>query len=564
MPESAVAPPRVETPTPPEIREQQLAKLEEVAARFGFEPLPNILPQELEAEPPESVLRAHLGHLHLSGTVLDPAFRPRPHLGEFMLLDGVPLVVDELDRYAPLQGCILCSGPKGEGYTICAGCWTTQTRFLERMMLDILPDVEERELSGFKPLTREQYTRAIRRAPRLEPRRRAVLHPGLEAIRRRTRAGVAQADRAARLDQLRAAAAALVLTPRERRVRTRLLRTAEAAAPWNAREWFRMSAFYTLDDVWLAELASAAADELVPVEDDDDYPVEWLAEDWMIAPDRVTFVSEIDDAVVPNSNTAAGTDEHLEALQRNELFDSYRSARSRSYFQDDLDEYITWLASELDALGGIPVRLRTRVPEEWDEDECERWDRWIDALLGGKPAPAPSSVEPIERAVCLRWGSQATAAADGTPAPVAMPRLDSDFPSGRIRWPRFIREDIEAQFHTWGSWVELPEHDGATVRVWIGDAPGERCRRIAPAQLAAIHLRRLKDWAKGAAVPAKRARVLRGRDPGGSAAVWNGTLRKRWEGEIRLDRRRRRFEEMANANSGMHPTHLEYGRFQNV
>lgn len=562
MPASAVTEPRVETPTPPEIREEQLAKLEAAAARYGFDPLPNELPQELEPEPAVSVLRRHLAHLRLRGSVLDPEFRPKPHLGEFMLLDGVPLVVDVLDRYAPLQGCILCSGPKGESYTICAGCWTTQSRFSERMMLDVLPDVDESELTGFKPLTPEQFRRAIRRAPRLEPRRHGALQPGLEAIRRKARAAVAVADNAARLDALRAAVAEPGITPRQRRVRIRQLRAAEAAAPWSARDWFHGRARYSLDDVWLAVLAAAEAEESRPDGEEEDYPVEWLDQEWMIAPDRVTFVEELDHTVIPNSNTAAGSDEHLDALYRNALYDSYRSARARSYFQDDLEEYITWLAAELDTRGGTPARLGARSPEEWDEDECERWDRWIDAVLGGNPAPAPAGVEPIDAALCRRWGARVTTDADGNTAPVHLAKLGSDFPSGRIRWPHFIREEIEAQHHAWGRWVDLPEEDGSTIRVWAGDSPDERHRRVRRDKLAEIRLRRLQEWARSGVRPIRCARVERGRRPDGASAAWSRDLHREWERVIRADRRRRRFEAIADANARIHPTHLEYGRFQ--
>lgn len=346
MPASAVDVPRAGKDTPFEIRALQLTMLDVMAARYGFVPLPNELPQELEPESTESVLRRHLAHIRISGTVLDPEFRPSPALGESIKMDGVPLVVEVLDRYPPLLHCILCNGPKGEGYTICAGCWTTQTRFCQRMMLEILPDVDEAELALFKPLTRDQFTRAIRRAPRLEPTRRGYLHPQKEAARRKARAGTSLADQAARIDALGRAAAEPGITPRERRIRTRLHRAAIAAQPWNARDWFRGSALLSLDDAWLAELATADHDEEPPEDDGDDYPLEWLAEDWMDAPDHVELAETAGDPPVPHSNTAAGTAEHLEALHRNALFDAYRSARSRAYFEDGMDEYVAWLARQ--------------------------------------------------------------------------------------------------------------------------------------------------------------------------------------------------------------------------
>ena len=40
MPASAVAVPGAEIETPPEIRVRQMEMLEEVAARFGFDPVP--------------------------------------------------------------------------------------------------------------------------------------------------------------------------------------------------------------------------------------------------------------------------------------------------------------------------------------------------------------------------------------------------------------------------------------------------------------------------------------------------------------------------------------------
>lgn len=592
MPASAVAVPGAEIETPPEIRVRQMEMLEEVAARFGFDPVPNETPQEAEPEPPETVLRRHLAHVELRGSVLDPESRARRTLASFIQMDGVPLVVEEVDRYAPLLRCILCGGSKGETYTICAGCWTTQTRYLERKMLSVLPDVNEQQLAGFKPLTPDQFRRAIRRAARLEPTRYGYLQPQLEAIRRKSRAAVVLADRAARLDALQAASEEPGITPRERRIRVRLLRAALAAQPWEAKDWFRGAALLSLDGVWLAELATAEADESELEEDDGEYPVEWLACDWMHAPDRAWFIDETDGQVVSETNTAAGTDEHLEALHRNALFDAYIEARRQRWFQEGLDEYISWLVAEMNTLGGVPARLRARVPEESDDEDCERWDRWIDAILGGKPAGAPAAVEPLDAALCRRWGAGVTAAAGG--APTQLPRLDSDYQSGRLRWPQFVRAEIEEEHHAWGFELVLAEEDGPAL-AWCGDRPGERYRRVNLEKLLALlqkHDRetdgrptgeavspadvklskrqvrleiqrlRLKRWAEKGPErrPRRTRRMLR---PDGTWAPCSREVRLEWTAAIRAERARRRFEAMANANAGIHATHLEADRFQN-
>lgn len=562
MPATAVSVPVPQIETPPQIRALQLAKLAEVCARLDLDPTPNELPQDPEPESPEVVLRRHLSHLRIRGSILDLAFVPPRNLAQFVAIDGVPLEVVELDRYAPLQGCILCGGPKGESYTICAGCWTTQTRLYEREMLKLHPDVTEKQLAGFKALPHAQYVRAIRRAPRLERTRLGYLQPGLEAIRRRKREAVQAAHHAARIDALRAAIAEEGISRRERAARSRLLRAAQAATAWSAREWYRQAARLSLDDAWLAELAAAGLDEGIPQDDDDEYPVEWLAGDWMIAPDRVAFTGDSQDPLIANSNTAAGTDEHLDALQRNVLFDTYRSARARSWFQEGLEEYIAWLGAKMDTLGGVPARLRARVPDEWDGEECDRWDRWIDSILGGKPAAAPSAVEPIDAALCARWGARYTGAAADVCVPVQMPGLDSDFPSGRIRWPHFVRDEIEAEYHVWGHWVVLAEDDGATL-VWCGDTPGERCRRIRPDKLAEIQRRRLKRWAENGPEP-RRGRVRRVLRPDGTWAAWSRDVAREWAEAIRADRRRRRFEALAEANSRVHATHFESARYKAI
>lgn len=113
----------------------------------GVDPIPNELPQDPEPDSQEVILRRHLSHLRIGGTVLDAEYVLRRSLAEFIAFDSVPLEVEELDRYAPLQNCVPCGGSKGERYTICTGCWTTQIRFSE-LMLSILPNVDERQLVG--------------------------------------------------------------------------------------------------------------------------------------------------------------------------------------------------------------------------------------------------------------------------------------------------------------------------------------------------------------------------------------------------------------------------------
>jgi hypothetical protein len=554
MPTPAVAVPGSDTETPSD-RARRLQEVFRVAKKYGFEPVLNESPGEVAAEPIEFILRRQLTHLRLAGTLLDPRYVPAPTLAQTITIDGVPLVVEIPNPIPPLQGCLTCGGEKGETYTICAGCWTTHLRLLERAMLDVLPDCDERDLAGFKALTREQYRRAARRAPRLQPTRCAYLQPALEAIRQRSRAAVVRAHRTTLIETLRKHAEEEDLTPRERYRRQRRLHAAETSAPWNPRSWVRGLAMYSLDDVWLARLA-AGEDEQSHGRDEDEYPLEWLPEDWLQAPDRVDTAEE-SAALVASTNTAAGTSEHAEALVRNALFDSYQSARARAWFEPGMDEYASWLAAELNARGGIAGRVRARIPEEAGDEDCERWDRWIDAILSGSLAPPPPTIEPIDAALCATWA----ASRNSDHGPTQLPRLGSEFPSGRLRWPQFVREEIEAENHAWGYWVEITEGEGITARVWCGDRPGERHRRLRRNVIAGIRRRRLERWARGEPAPAT-GRLRRALRPDGRWGIRNAAFSREWAEEIRADRRRRRFETVAHANAGIHATRLESGRFQ--
>ncbi len=595
MPASAPAAQRPGSPaTTPRIRSLQLAELERVAAKYAFPPMPNELPHEPEPEPSGTVLRRHLAHLRIEGSVLDPFHRPRPRLGETVALDGVPLLVEVLDRYPPLEHCILCGGSKGETYTICAGCYTTQARFAERMLLEILPDAGEDALTGIKPLTHEQFVRAIRRTPRLEPKRRGRPDPGVEAVRRAARRALASAERAARLDALRALAVEEGLPPSERRRRTLHLRAAEAAAEratrldalralaaeeglppaerrqrlaqvraledaetWDAAAWRRVLAASPVTDAWLALLAAGdlAAEER---EADVDYPVAWLEEDWLAAPDRVDFLEETTPPLVPRPNTAAGGPEHLAALERNALFDAFVAARRSAAFEEDPDPYLDRLARELEERGGVPARSRARAPQEWDEEACERWDRWVDHLLAGDPAAAPEGLDPFDAACCALWGEAATTGDASERVPVQLCRLDLGLPSGRLRLPRFIREEIEAELQPWGRWVEIPDEAGGDFRVWTDESAPTRRRRIRRVPAKEILRRRLQAWAKQGSRPrgGARPRRLDAARPKGSVGAW--------EREIRAGHRRRHFEQLARTHAGIHPTHLEQARSQSI
>jgi len=539
----------------PDLVARQLTELMRVAAKYGFDPLPNEMPWEAEPEPAEVVLRQHLSHLRLADTVLAPNYTPRPHLGQTFAIDGVPLMVDILDNHPPLVRCILCGGAKGETYTICAGCYTTQLRVAERRLLAVLPDSDERALAGIKPLTHEQFVKAIRRTPRLEPKRRARLAPQAEQTRRHARAAVVEAHRVALLETLQMLAEEQDLTKTERARRIAWLAAAHDAAGWNAGAWERGLAALSIDDYWTAELA-AGETEPDPSEEDDEYPVEWGARDWLAAPDRAAFLDEITAPLISRSNVAAGTAQHAAAIQRNELYDLYTATRSRAAFVEGLDEYLAWLRAELIARGGVPSRGGGPLPAEHDADECDRWDSWVDALLGGAPASTPESVDPVDAALCRAWGRSLTAAEDGTITPITLPTIDHGFPSGRLRWPHFVRTELETQYEPWGHWMELDE-GGQTVRIWTDElAPHERRsrRRLTRAALRAI---RLRQWAKHG--------PQRGRNKAAPAVQDRpkGT-RGEWEREIRMERRRRRFESLAHRNGGIHPTHTEYARHECV
>ncbi|HEU0299236.1 MAG TPA: hypothetical protein VFR37_07280 [Longimicrobium sp.] len=548
--------------TPPEVRLLQFLELERAAAQYGLDATPNEFPEEkAEPEPANVALRRHLAHLTLTGTVLDPLYRPPPLITEISAIDGVPLHVVVRERYTPLERCILCGGAKGETYTICAGCYTTQLRFAEQRMLAMHPGMEEGALAGLKPLSHDQFVRAIRRTPRLEPVRRARLDPAAESARRRLRHAAALAQRVAVLQELRDGAEAEGISDamRERRW-VRFIHAVEYGFPWHSRAWHAGLGAMSADPYWYALLSSADTGE-ESREDDDEYPLEWNDDDWMYAPDRVQFLHEEHGALVPRPNTAAGTEEHRAARNRNILIDAVREAESLAAFGDwESIAYAEWLRRELDAAGGMPSRLFARVPPERDADECDRWDRWVDSILGGEPAPVPENLDPREAEWCRYWALGATtdtSASPDSPAtrrPVMLSTLDRGLPSGRIRWPHFVREEIEAELRPWGDWVEVRDDDTEDSPIawcWCGEEP-QRRRRLSPDAARAVITRRLGAWARGEAPPVKTAPG--GRRPKGSRGAW--------ERAIRNERRRRHFEAMANANAGIHPTRLESARHQ--
>ncbi|WP_221305259.1 hypothetical protein [Longimicrobium terrae] len=533
-----------------------MAALERAAARYGFEPVPNELPFTPEREDADAPLRRHMAHLRLDGTVLDPRYPPRPRLTETEALDGVPLVVTSLDRYPPFLRCIVCAGAKGETYMICAGCYTTQIRVAEHVLLQILPNIDEAALGKVKALEHGQFVRATRGAPRLEPKRRGQLDPGAEAARRAARLTASRAIRAARIEMLRAAAEEPGITPWTARRRAAELRACEAAEPWNAGEWERGLAALSLDDAWLGLLGleAPAHEREAP---DDEYPVEWLDDDWMSAPDRVAFVEDATGPLIARTNTAAGGPEHAAALQRNELFRQYQFAlreAEQAEGRPSPNDYLDWLVRSLKECGGIPVRTRARMPGDWDDEECGRWDRWIDGILSGGQAAPPEGLDPLDVLRAAAWARASTTAEDGEVTPVVLPRLDTGLPSGRLRWSRFISEEIEAEFQPWGRWAEIPEEDGSVVRVWTGEAEGVG-RRLRPGVVRSVLVRRLKEWTGKAGTPPTR--------PTGGGIRQRGT-RAAWERDIRAERRRRRFERMAIRTLGVDPFRMQGGLTQPV
>ena len=612
--------------TPPHVRALQFAELARVSERHGFDFMPNHGPPEEERTVTRSVprvasmegttsagsmiagfpvvgaphaapseprrlpddaatrdadamerVRRHFAHLQLSGTVLHPAYQPAPQIDEIRSLDGVPLSTRAIDEWPPLAQCIICSGPKGDSYTICAGCYTTRLRDVERDLLADRPDLEENAIRGLKPLTKPQYLQAIRRTPRLEPAKRARLNSAAESVRSRLRLAVAQAHRAALLQELRDAVEEEGLTDEERDRRWQRFRAAQDAGErWSARAWHRGVGALSLDGVWYGLLAAedmAAEDR----DTDDEYPVEWLDDDWIRAPDRVDYLDEMHPSLVARSNTAAGTAEHRAAAERNHLIDAVKAAERHAAYGDfDSIVYAEWLLDRLNEVGGMPPRVRARAAHEWDAEECDRWDRWVDYLLGGDPSAAPESLDPLDADWCMTWGYRATSptvlidqigdeddlwlsepAQEEQPARVAvvLPKLDRGLPSGRLRWPRFIQDDIEAEFQPWGCWIEFAEEDGETVRVWTGEDVRRKRRRLSYPAIQPILQRRLEEWARRGVLNSKPKRPLPRRPKGSHAA---------WEREIRIERRRRRFEHMAHANAGVHPTHIEAARHQAI
>lgn len=519
---------------------------------------------------PDDKVRRHFAHLRLTGTILDASYPPAPRIDEIRSLDGVPLRVRIVDEWPPLAQCIVCRGPKGESYTICAGCYTTRLRDVEHELFATRPDMEEKAIRGLQPLSKEQYVKAIRKTPRLEPVKRAWLDHEAEAVRRRLRAAVVDANRTVRLQELSDAAEEEGISEEERKRRWDRYRS--FAAGWSAKAWQRGIASMSLDGLWYALLATEeqAAEER---DDDDEYPVVWLDADWMQAPDRVDYVDEVHPPLIGRSNTAAGTAEHRTALQRNLLIDAVRIAERRARFGDPgASERAEWLWDRLNALGGMPPRVRARIALEWDADECDRWDRWVDAILGGEAAAAPEGLDPVDVEACTSWGNQLTCPAadesgedgwlsteaaaeeeDRPVVPIHLPKLDRGLPYGRIRWPQFIREEIEQEFEPWGCWVQIPENEGETVRVWTCENMRRKQRRISIEAIQPLLQRRLEEWARKGIL--NTGRVVGGRPKGSRAA---------WEREIRRERRRRRFEHMAHENARVHPTHVEAARHQAI
>lgn len=553
---SQVSPPATRRAAAQSDRAARLAALERAAARYGFDPVPNGLPFTPEREDAHAPIRRHMAHLRLAGTVLDPRYPPRARLTETGALDGVPLMVTSLDRYRPVFRCILCAGAKGETYMICAGCYTTQMRVAEHVLLQIRPDLDEAALGKVKAVEHGQFVRATRGAQRLEPKCRGRLDPGAEAARRAARRSASEALRAARIEMLRTAADEPDIAPWTARRRAAELRACEAAEPWSAGQWERGLAALSLDDAWLGLLASEAVAQDRDARGDE-YPVEWLDQDWMSAPDRVAFVEDATVPLIARPNTAAGGPEHAAARRRNELFREYEFALRGAEQADGSqrpDPYLDWLVASLRECGGIPAHPRARVPREWDEEECGRWDRWIDGILSGERAAPPEGLDPLDALRAAAWARASTTAEDGEVTPVVLPRLDTGMPSGRLRWSRFIGEEIEASFQPWGRWAEIPEEDGSVVRVWTGEA--ERVgRRLRPGVVRSVYLRRLEAWTGKAATPPER--------PLGGGIRRRGT-RAAWERDIRAERRRRRFERMAIRTLGVDPFRMQRGLPQPV
>lgn len=532
--------------TRPSVRSEQFALLAAAAAKYGFDPIPNELPTDDEGTP-ESQLREHLAHLNLANTVLDPARVPASRLDESPRRGGIPLAVRAADGYAEVERCIMCgSTDKGPGYTICAGCYTLNLRVAERNLLEILPDCNEAVLSTVKPFTHDEFRRGIRRSKRLQPTRFARHDPRAETAFRAARARLAAARRDAVLEELRNGVDQATTPSALRRAEARL-HAAEEAAPFCAGAWERGLARMSLVDHWL-EMASVEEAEMA-LEADDSYPVEYGDEDWLDAPDLIHRVTESHAA---RSNDAIDTVEHEDAIYEEALRRSLASAERRAEYDPELAPYASMLRLALLSRGAVTTGRASRV-RQYDDEECARWDRWVDHILGGEYAPVPPGIGGYVAASAMLWGEALSTSADGIRrTPVLLERIDRGLPSGRLRWPQFVTQEIEEQLCVYGRWFVLPADEmDVQVRMWADPDPmPARRRRLDPRKVQAY---RLERWASQGAKPPVAALAPR---PKGSRGAW--------EREIRLDNQRRRFEHFARASAGVHPTRLERGQAQAI
>lgn len=542
-----------------DLETQRTALLREVAARYGFDPVPNESADVALAPDPAP---SAFSHLRLSGTVLSDEFRAAARLGEALWSGGVPVLLAPGPRYAPLATCIICGGNKGETYQICAGCYTINLRYAESRMLAVLPDAPESVLAGLRPFTQDEWNRGVRGTPRTEPVRRGSLAPGAERAYRVMRRAVVAADRDARIAaqqrRLAKAVAAPILPPLPRRGPSRdafgqalspdrfgrrrlaaahrrhahhvaaeraVLEALQNAEAWDAGAFIRDREAVSTEAYWL-ELLTAQESAGEAAEDDDDYPVTWQDAEWMQAPDRVDSYAEAL-AGEYRGNAAADTDIHREAIHVHALLEGYRVALRRAMWANDPDRqaqhagYARFLARQLLAFGVTPNPVRSRGIQEIDEQEEARWDRWIDAIVAGERAPAPELSE-YHLALCGIWAEAQRWDHNGDPvAPERLPRLDSGLPSGKLRWPHFIREELEAEY---GPFAGLLADLGDGARAWYmgeGDEMQPQGEEMTESQ-----------W---------QAHVA-------------------WEGVLRETERASRFEQLAIHMAGIHPTRIEHGR----
>lgn len=391
-PSQTQAPTRQPKPTPAELRQMEQQALEAETAR----------------------VRETFSFLDLSNTILDPA-RPAP-LAYLPVPDGMHERPLFQRGYLPTTVCVFCRAVKDDKYTICAKCYSVAKRLAEAAVLAANPDTPEAKLNQIKPFTAKQFSDAIAHTPRKK------------------------ADRAFRTDARAMTSARLAsqhrLTLDRKAGLTRFVMDPEISLE-------EAQAFFTQ-----YQPAEASEDREA---DDDSYPVEYHEEDFLYAPDRISYASENAD---PTPNYEVDGPEHELAL-----FEEARRERLRiaKLHEIALLEDAARTAGDAEALAalthmGLPKTPRT-TPRAFTDAQIELWDAQVDRFLfkvrQGKELRVGAML--AEAGVNVEEHGEWQAEHAGT----ELPRPEVEMMYARIRWDHFVLADAEAAIKPYGQMMQI-------------------------------------------------------------------------------------------------------------